>query len=78
MATEPAQRDAWIVYTNWKGETERRHVSPILFFFGLSQWHDGYQWFMSALDIDRDAPRTFALSGIRAWSRVPEGLPDDP
>jgi predicted DNA-binding transcriptional regulator YafY len=71
-------RDAWIRYTNWRGETERRHIQPHVIWYGESPWHGGEQWLLGAWDLGRHAERTFALSGIRSWAATADGLPDDP
>lgn len=73
----PTERDVWLICTNWKGETERRHVRPHLLRFGdAPPWHTGRQWLLDAFDLERNGvARTFALSGIRAWAATAEGLP---
>jgi hypothetical protein len=64
-----------LVYTNYRGETSVRLVVPERFWYGESVYHSGLQWFMDALDIEKDARRSFALRDVRCWleelTRVP-------
>jgi hypothetical protein len=52
-------------YTNWKGVTAERTVTPQRLFYGEQPHHDGPQWFLHAFCHDRRAPRTFAFNDIR-------------
>jgi hypothetical protein len=52
-------------YTNYKGETEDRHVRPISMRFGTSLWHTEPQWLVKAWDFDRKQYREFALADMR-------------
>lgn len=56
-----------IVYTNYKGVTGTRHIVPIEILFGHNEWHTQDQWLMRALDIEKNAERTFALKDIKSW-----------
>lgn len=56
-----------IDYTNWKGERSVRTVTPRLFFWGSTNYHPDPQWLMTAIDEDKNAERTFALSGVHSW-----------
>lgn len=52
-------------YTNHRGITEVRQIVPTTIWFGKSQYHEGEQWFMEAVALDRDgATRDFALSDM--------------
>jgi len=53
-------------YTNWRGERRVRRILPQGLWFGVSEFHDGEQWFIRALDLDRDDKpmRDFAFVGI--------------
>lgn len=53
-----------IDYVNWKGEREWRNITPHRLFFGATDFHRETQWLLDAWDGDKNAPRTFALSGI--------------
>jgi len=52
-------------YTNWRGETTERVVTPTRVWFGTTSWHPEPQWFMSALDLVSGQMRDFAMSGIQ-------------
>jgi predicted DNA-binding transcriptional regulator YafY len=65
-------------YTNYEGETEMRKVVPLCLRFGFTEHHpygtvdpsvrpddqQGGIWLLECLDLDRNAPRTFALKDI--------------
>lgn len=51
-----------MTYTNYRGETSVRSVTPISIEFGRTDWHKKPQWLMSAYDNDKKAHRQFALS----------------
>lgn len=48
-------------YTNWRGETAMRMVTPVQIWFGETEYHTDPQWLMDGLDHDKGAARTFAL-----------------
>lgn len=53
-------------YTNWRGETSTRAVIPESIWFGVSPFHgDEPQWFLKALDTDKQKHRDFAMNKIR-------------
>lgn len=56
-----------IVYTNYKGVTGTRRIVPIEILFGHNEWHTQDQWLMRALDLEKNAERTFALKDIQSW-----------
>jgi len=51
-------------YTNWRGEYSIRRARPIRVYFGNSDWHEGFQWFLRAFDIDKNGERDFALCAV--------------
>ena len=53
-----------INYTNYKGENADRNIAPNYIWYGESEFHEGKQWFMRALDIDRKVHRDFALKDL--------------
>ncbi len=65
MSDAPAR----ITYTNYKGETAERHIRPTgrRMFFGAPEWHPQPQWLLEAYDLDKQAERVFAMSGVKAW-----------
>lgn len=56
-----------ILYTNWRGETSVRNIVPKEIIFSNNEWHKEEQWLLIALDIDKNADRTFACKDIKAW-----------
>jgi predicted DNA-binding transcriptional regulator YafY len=57
-----------IDYTNWKGERSSRTIIPIRIYWGSNEWHKIEQWLMEAHDIEKKAPRNFALKDIHSWT----------
>ncbi len=51
-------------YVNWKGERAIRKVKPITIWYGETDFHKGKQWFLKALDLDKNAERDFALKDV--------------
>lgn len=51
-------------YKNWRGESATRRVRPLRMWFGSTEWHSEPQWFLEALDIDKNQVRDFALVDI--------------
>ena len=56
-----------IIYTNWKDETAERHILPLKIWFGSTKWHKEEQWWLKAVDIDKDVERDFAIKDIQQW-----------
>lgn len=56
-----------IVYTNYRGETARRKIIPQRLWFGATQWHPDEQWLLDAIDVEKKAPRSFALRDIKSY-----------
>lgn len=63
-------RDVLIDYTNWRGERSVRRVLPVSVFFGTTQYHRDKQWFLTAVDVEKNAERHFAMSDIHSWRSV--------
>lgn len=51
-------------YTNWQGKTAIRIVKPIEIWYGKTEWHPEEQWFLKAIDIEKDVERNFAFKDI--------------
>ncbi|WP_287206617.1 hypothetical protein [Mesorhizobium sp.] len=51
-------------YTNWRGETSLRTITPSSVYYGSSEWHPEPQWLLTAYDHDKLAVRDFALKGF--------------
>lgn len=56
-----------LLYTNYRGETALRHVTPKKLWFGETDWHPEPQWLLEAFDHDKNADRSFAMKDIKCW-----------
>ncbi len=54
---EPAR----ITYTNYRGETDERIITPQRVWYGSTDWHPKPQWLLTAFDHEKQAKRDFAL-----------------
>lgn len=61
------ERAVRILYTNYRGETGLRRIVPERIHFGSTEWHSEPQWLLDALDVEKNAKRSFAMKDIRAW-----------
>jgi predicted DNA-binding transcriptional regulator YafY len=61
-----------IDYTNYQGERRVRRVLPLSFHFEVNDWHKGEQWFMRALDLEKNENRMFAMAQIHSWTACAE------
>lgn len=54
------------IYKNWKGKVTIREVDPVMLWFGKTEYHNSKeeQWFLKAIDVDKEAERDFALKDI--------------
>lgn len=59
-----SERDITIGYTNYRGEYRQRRIRPLTIWFGATEWHEGKQWFLSALDLEKGSARYFALKDV--------------
>ena len=65
LARLPKSNEPFVIhYTNWRGEYASRSIVPDFLWYGFTQWHLTPQWFLRALDTDRNAIRDFALAEI--------------
>jgi len=62
-----------LVYTNWRGETSVRTITPIRVWFGSTDWHPEPQWLLRAFDHDKNAERDFALKDFRGPPEAAHG-----
>ncbi|ELT48553.1 hypothetical protein D584_13934 [Brucella intermedia M86] len=62
-APEPAYScpPVMVLYTNYRGETSERTITPIRPWFGSTEWHPEPQWLLRAYDHNKGAERDFAL-----------------
>ena len=54
-----------VVYTNWRGETAERTIVPINIWYGVSEYHEGEQWFVKAVCRERGEVRDFAMKDLQ-------------
>lgn len=62
-----SEKEVRIKYTNYKGETHWRHITPEYIHFGKTEFHEEPQWLLHATDVDKQAPRDFAMKDIISW-----------
>ena len=55
---------ATVFYTNYRGETSERTITPIRPWFGSTEWHPEPQWLLRAYDHNKGAERDFALKDL--------------
>lgn len=53
-------------YANHRGKYAVRTVEPLKVWFGSTEWHPEPQWFLQAIDIEKNAARDFALKDFSA------------
>lgn len=70
MGFDVAQMRVWILYTNHRGETADRVISPVNIHFGSTEWHPEPQWLLYAYCFEKEAWRDFAMAGIKEWRRL--------
>ena len=64
-----------IAYTNYRGETSLRTITPQRVWFGSTKWHPEPQWLVTAYDHDKQAVRDFAFKDFNTRPAAPvEGL----
>ena len=51
-----------MTYTNYRGETSVRNVTPKTLRFGTTEWHPKDCWLLMAWDWDKEGMREFALA----------------
>ena len=56
-----------IDYTNYRGERSTRRIRPNELVFGQNAYHTTPQWLLVAVDIKKNAIRTFAMKDIHSW-----------
>lgn len=57
----PAGEPVALTYTNYRGETSVRRITPMGIHFGSTDWHPEPQWLVRAYDHDKQATRDFAF-----------------
>jgi len=67
LLADALMTDIYFDYKNWRGETATRHVRPIRIWFGSTQYHPTPQWLLTAVDLDKNAERDFAMADMSGW-----------
>jgi predicted DNA-binding transcriptional regulator YafY len=57
-------------YTNYRGERAQRRVEPVALYWGSTEWHPEPQLLLEAVDLDKDAVRTFSVRDIHGVEHV--------
>ncbi|OAS26337.1 hypothetical protein [Methylobacterium platani] len=68
--TPPAAATVPALYLNYRGDLAVRHIVPIRFWEGESEWHPGERHFLRVVEPETKKVRDFALSGIIAWGQA--------
>ncbi|ABS14239.1 hypothetical protein I6H96_02570 [Brucella anthropi] len=53
-----------VAYTNYRGETSVRTITPQRLWHGSTEWHPEPQWLVTAYDHDKQAVRDFAFKDL--------------
>jgi hypothetical protein len=64
---KPEIKKVVLNYTDWKGETRIYIVTPVVFFWGSTNYYPELQWLMTASLHEQEVHETFAMSGINSW-----------
>lgn len=51
-------------YINWEGKRGVRNVRPLKVWYGETDFHKSKQWFLKAIDVDKNVERDFALKDV--------------
>jgi len=53
-----------VKYKNWQGEISIRTIIPQNIYYGNTEYHKEDQWLLEVWDVEKDAPRTYAMLDI--------------
>ena len=70
-APQPEGEPVTLTYTNWRGETAQRTITPKRIWWGATDWHPEPQWLLTAFDAEKQADRDFALKDFGAATQQP-------
>lgn len=59
-------------YTNWRGETRKRHLTPRKLWHGSTEWHPEPGLMLTATDLQTGETRDFRMADFDATSFVYE------
>ncbi len=57
-------------YVNWKGLKSRRRMEVGELHYGSNEFHPEPQWLLDGYDLDKKAPRMFAMKDMSNVKRV--------
>ncbi len=60
----PEANELTFVYRNWKGHIAERRVKDFKLVYNDNPYHNGPQWFLKGIDVDKNVMRDFALTDI--------------
>jgi hypothetical protein len=63
-----------ITYTNHRGVTAKRIITPITCWYGSTEWHPEPQWLLRAYDEQKQALRDFALKDVGGNMPCPQAF----
>ena len=69
-APQPEGEPVTLTYTNWRGETAQRTITPKRIWWGATDWHPEPQWLLTAFDAEKQADRDFALKDFGAADEI--------
>lgn len=64
-------------YKNWRGVVSFRRVVVGGIYYGVSPYHEGPQFFLRAIDTDKNEQRDFALADMSQVVKETEEKPND-
>jgi len=62
--------NVWIDYTNHRGERRWREIVLRAIWYGSTSFYPETGWLVDALDVEKNADRTFSLYSIHGFSRT--------
>jgi len=71
-----SQEPIKVIYTNWRGETSMRSVTPMGIHFGSTEWHPEPQWLLKVFDHDKQADRDYVLRDC-VFAQAPDVIDPD-
>jgi predicted DNA-binding transcriptional regulator YafY len=63
----PSELNVIIDYTNHRGERRERVIRPQSIMYCRSLFHEGEQWLLHAIDMEKMEQRSFAMKDIHSW-----------
>ena len=72
-APRPEGEPVTLTYTNWRGETTQRTITPKCIWWGATYWNPEPQWLLTAFDTEKQADRDFALKDFGTATPQPAG-----